>query len=300
MQPTSTIGRGIPFTPVPVVNWLYQTCALALTTIQRELGTTASFTTKGEFLHLTSEQPACGGVVCVMWGTELGCRRDQCMIAWDYDVDLAVFLSEGFDFASVWLKVKTHLESLGLRLIEHTPGVKYRICPERAVAWNEWKERYQLARLENPGFCRSKLSRIASQSRKKHEPLQHPNGANCVDIEVYHVHPGADVKIAGTQTLTVPTADLFPIVEGILGPLRVPLLRTPSLLNLEYGSLWRRQHMAKVIVPSGRSSMKAVSPMHVRRGVWPSVELKGCEALLGGYSGAGTEASDHDVPWRFL
>ena len=299
MRPTIAAVRGIPFTPQPVVDWLHQVLALASTVIQDLLGTSASFNSRGFFVDLRTGKPACGGMICAVWGTEMAARREQAMFAWDYDVDLAIFKTEDFEFGSLWRRAKEVLEPLGLRLIEHTKGFKYRICPLRALAFNDWKERYHLAQLENPGCARPKLLQLAGESRKRHEPLQSPNGTNCVDIEVYSVLPRAQITIVGTKKISVRPADVFPLVEGIFGPLRVPLPATPCILDAEYGSQWRHKPQAKVIAPSGRSSMVDV-PCGAKRCVWPSVQLFGCAPLLGGFFGAGMKKSDSDIPWRFL
>ena len=103
----------------------------------------------------------------------------------------------------------------------------------------------------------------------------------------------------GTSKIMAKPAALFPLVEGIFGPLRVPLPATPVLLDAEYGKKWRTERKAKVIHPSGRSSMVDV-PAGAKRGVWPSVELLHSSALLGGFSGAGMSKSPQDIQWRFL
>ena len=200
MRPTIEAVRRIPFAPQPVVDWLYQVSALALTGLQDLLGTGASFNRDGSFVDLKVGKPACGGMICVVWGTEMAARREQAMFAWDYDVDLAIFKTKDCEFGSLWRRAKEVLEPLGLRLIEHTKGFKYRICPLRALAFNDWKERYQRARLENPGCSRVQLIKLAAASRRRHEPLQSPNGANGVDIEVYSVLPRAPITIVGTKT----------------------------------------------------------------------------------------------------
>ena len=125
-------------------------------------------------------QPACGGMLCAFWGTEIGSRREQAMIAWDYDVDLAAFVTEDFDFASLWRQACEILTPLGLRCIEHDPDFKYRVCPEHALAHNDWRERYQLARLQNPQQPRTVLSRIAKDSKTRNEPLQFLRAHGCL------------------------------------------------------------------------------------------------------------------------
>lgn len=300
MRAVNAHGPFVPFTPQPVVNWLYQVLGKSLSVIQDLLGTSASFQRDGSFIDRESGSPACGGMVTVFWGTEIGARRDQAMIAWDYDVDLAAFLTPNFDFDSLWRKASDILEPLGLKVMCHTPGVKYRICPKHALAWDDWKERYQLANLENPNCGgRGPISHIASESKKQHEPLQSPSGTNCVDLEIYFVKPGSVMTIKGSNKIKASCAELFPIVEGVFGPLRVPLPATPKILDAEYGSRWRHARSAKVIGKAARSKYVDVTCAHTRRCVWPSIPLRGCSELLGGFYGAGLDSAEEDVEWRF-
>ena len=129
-----------------------------------------------------------------------------------------------------------------------------------------------------------------------------PNGCNCIDIEVYTVRPGEPISIRGSSKFKVPTEELFPIVEGMFGPLRVPLPRSPAVLTHEYGSLWRSAYRAKVINASGNAKHVDVDPTVTRRAVWPRVDFNSssCKSLLGGFVGAGTVKKPTDVPWRFF
>jgi hypothetical protein len=224
------------------------------------------------------------------------------MIAYDFDVDLAVFITPGFDFGGLWRRVTEKLSACGLRCIEYHPEKKFRISPEQPLVYSEWRERYQEARLENPGKGRACLSRIASQGAKAGNLIKNPNGSNCIDVEVYTVRPGAPVLIRGSETISVSTKDIFPIVEGCFGPLRIPLPRTPKILDAEYGGRWRQDRVCKVEVRREKTHDKSfkVDGQKVRRCVWPSVALTGCEPLLGGYCGAGLQPSKDDVPWRFF
>ena len=300
MRATCPGAVGIPFTPQPVVNWLYQTLGYAMTVLQDLLGKSARFSADGTLLHGTTSAPASGGQVCAMWGTELGSRRDQSMVAWDYDVDLAIFRTPCCNFGDLWHQAKAKLEPCGLHLTEYHKGFKFRIAPATPLAWHEWRERYQEARLKNPGVARPKLIQIAADGAKQKTNISNPCGANCVDVEVYEVHQGSDVVIKGTKNYTVSTCNLFPIVEGIFGPLRIPVPATCAVLDAEYGSKWRHNHVAKVIGKSSRSTNMQVQGSRVRRSVWPSVELVGCTSLLGGFCGTGYDAAHDDIPWRFI
>ena len=292
------------FTPQPVVNWLYQVLGVAQTVIQNLLldishSKACHFLSNGNFIDTQSGDPAVGGMLTAFWGTEIGARRDQAMIAWDYDVDLAAFITPGVDFDSLWRDASCILEQLGLRMFCHAAGFKYRICPKHPLAFNDYRERYQLAHLQNPRFTRSKIAHAASSSRKRCEPMQSPSGSNCLDLEVYTVTPMTDIIIKGSKKIKVPCSDIFPIVEGIFGPLRVPLPASPTILDAEYGSMWRLNRSAKMILKSGRSHFVDVTSANTRRCVWPSVQLHSCVELLGGFYGAGLDRSQDDVMWRF-
>ena len=85
-----------------MVNWLYQVLGIALSVLQELLGDQAAFTSGGQFVDRVNGSKACGGMVSTIWGTELGSRREQALIAWDYDVDLVAFITPSFDFGSLW------------------------------------------------------------------------------------------------------------------------------------------------------------------------------------------------------
>ena len=127
----------------------------------------------------------------------------------------------------------------------HDRDFKYRICPPQPLAYGDWRERYQGARVANPGITRAGLTKIASESRRRGKPIEAPSGSNCLDLEVYTVKPDHHLTIRGTKKIKVPCADVFPLVEGIFGPLRIPLPRTPCILDAEYGSLWRQTWTVK-------------------------------------------------------
>jgi len=305
MQPTAAPAQAMRFTPQPVVNWLYQALAYGIMTLQSQLGTHGRFNCEGHFLDETTGLPASGGQLCVVWGTEIGARRDQAVIAWDYDTDLAVFKTPDCDFSKVWLAVKQLLEPLGLQLLEHDPGYKFRIAPLQPVAFSYSQQRRHDARLQNPRASRPELMRKAAEARLCHEPMINPTGINCVDIEVHTVKAAGGatrkkVVMQGAQKkIALGPSSIFPIVEGILGPLRVPVPSTTDMLDAEYGKDWRTQRSMKVIASNCSSTMRRVSNS-ARSSAWPSVGLRDCQPLLGGFWGAGLEHSKDDVPWRFL
>ena len=53
-----------------------------------------SFESTGTLIDRETKEALSGGMVCGFWGTELGARRDQALIAWDYNADF-VFLRLG-------------------------------------------------------------------------------------------------------------------------------------------------------------------------------------------------------------
>jgi len=294
----------VPLTPQPVINWLYQVLAIALQTMQGFLGVEHRFNANGNYVSTTDEtlqSQTAGGQCCVFWGTELGSRRDQAMMSYDFDGDIAVFVTDSIVFQEAWEKTSKVLQPLGLRLIEHNKNFKYRITPTKPLAYHPWTEFRHEARLENPGLGRYALTKIAAAKRTSLSEPSNPSGANCIDVEVYVVKPAADIKIRGTQPFMVTTKQLFPIVEGIFGPLRVPVVRTTAVLDAEYTKSWRTKRVVKVVRPGARFQTIVLpedAGMLLR--VWPSIPLQQCETLLGGFVGAGLDKSRHDIPWRFL
>lgn len=98
----------------------------------------------------------------------------------------------------------------------------------------------------NPGITKSGLTKLASESRRRGKPIEAPSGSNVQDLEVYIVKPDHHLTIRGTKKIKAPCADVFPLVEGFFGPLRIPLPRTPCILAAEYGSLWRQTWTVKI------------------------------------------------------
>jgi hypothetical protein len=299
MKAEHASGAFVPFTPQPVVDWLYQVLGIALSVIQKLLGTNAAFDANGNFKDKDRGEKASGGMLTTFWGTELGTRRDQALVAWDYDVDLAAFITDDCDFDRLWRQAAEILEPFDLRLINHTRNLKYRICPKHALAYNVWKERYQLMNLENPGKGRSKLTQMASLSKARHEPLQSPNGSNCLDLEIYVVRPRAHIAIRGSATYKIPCSAIFPIAEGIFGPLRVPVPASSQILDFEYGRQWRHKRVVKAVQKSGKSVEIDISALNARRCAWPAVPLHSCSELLGGFYGVGLDRGSSDTQWRY-
>ena len=138
-----------------------------------------------------------------------------------------------------------------------------------------------------------------------------PIGPHFIDIGVTVVKPNKPVVIiegaASGATkkartgISVDPKKLFPIVEGFFGPLRIPLPRTSAVLDAEYGREWRTKYEVKVLgQKSGVGKYVTVLDPHFRLAIHPAVPLRGCPAYLGCFSGAGCDANETDVVWRWL
>ena len=278
-----------------VANWLYQAFVDVLTGFQTALDGGGAFDASGAYLTKAGA-PASGGEIVAWWGTEVGSRRDQSIIAWDYDVDFAVFVTPDMDVGSLWRRVSRVLRPLGLRATQHKK-FKFRVGPTKPIVWHEWRELYQETREQNMSLPRPRLIQTTASLWRRGQRAARPHGVNCGDIEVYVVRPDHDLRITeATKPFWAPTKSLFPIVEGALGPLRVPLPRTPIALDKEYGNRWRHTYVAKVIHGSGAREVTLTKGY--RRAVWPSAPLVRCERILGVYQAASTQAAKSDVPWR--
>ena len=102
----SIVQEGIPLSPAVLVNWLYQACADVVALLNRRLG-------DGQFDSNGFIQDGISGECALMWGSFLGAVRDHAMAAWDFDVDIAVFLAMGVDWATVWTPLTHHMSQLG-------------------------------------------------------------------------------------------------------------------------------------------------------------------------------------------
>ena len=147
--------------------------------------------------------------------------------------------------------------------------------------------------------------------KEKGDAPSHPIGPHFIDIGVKVVKPNEPVVIiegaASGATkkartgISVDPKKLFPIVEGFFGPLRIPLPRTSAVLDAEYGREWRTKYEVKVLgQKSGVGKYVTVLDPHFRRAIHPAVPLKGCPTYLGCFRGAGCDASETDVVWRWL
>ena len=288
-----TPGGDVMFMPPNIANWLYQGLADVIVTFQTALDGGGAFDASGKYLTKAGERVT-GGEIVGFWGTELGSRRDQAILAWDYDVDFAIFVTPDVDIDSLWRRASCVLKPLGMRCIQHK-SFKFRFTPTDPVAWFPWRELYQETREQNMHLPRPKLVQKAASLWRQGKRARHPHGGNCIDVEIYKVRPDRDVAIRETGEI-VKVDSLFPIIEGALGPLRIPLPRTPVCLDAEYGLHWREQYVVKV--PNGTGFKHVKLTNNFRRTIWPSQPLQRCEHLLGAYQVATTQLSTADVFWR--
>ena len=81
----------------------------------------------------------CAGVgeVLLWWGTHLGSVREQAMIAWDYDVDLVVFVAAGTDIDMIWGAVCQPFAAHGYNMCKDC-SFKFRVSPSDPLAWVRW------------------------------------------------------------------------------------------------------------------------------------------------------------------
>ena len=261
----------IGLTPFVVGNWLYQATVDVYTAFQNILGN-SRFTEKGII------QGTGTGEVVLWWGSHLGAARDQGLIAWDYDIDLAVFCKPSVAADVLWRSVRCVLQPLGYSLTQY--GNKFRVCPAKPLCWIPWKELYHQVREASPGATRPDIVRQTAKLWKAGKTAKHPHGCNCVDIEFYHVRPGAStIKVLGTKKFDVKVPDLFPTAIGVFGPLQLRTPRNTAVLKAEYGPTCLSARMCKVLSGGGRASWVQV-PANVRRVVWPCVCLARCQSLL--------------------
>ena len=261
-------GSILHLTPAPVVDWLYQAVVDIHVIVQRTFGV-ASFDAVG---NATAAGLA---DVTLFWGSFLGSLRDQALIAWDYDADLALWLAKNIseeDFSRLWACVSRQLELLGYRCSMHNPLRKLRVAPPVALAWAPYKELYQETRVQKGVHGKARpaiLQKTAGRWRRGERAID-PLGANCVDIDVYWL--GRDkIPIMGSKPFSVSSSDVFPTALGVFGPLLLPTPRTSKVLLKEYGSDCLRKRRAKIITKGGHfSEMHDVADGElVRRSAWP-------------------------------
>ena len=263
----AAVCQGIPLTPQFVVDWLYQALLDTIRVLESLMGD-ASYDAAG-----CARGPGSGEVV-LFWGSHLGSLRDQGLIAWDYDADVAVFC-HGCDFETTWNLAKVQLSRLGYICIKHSKQ-KFRVTPTKPAAWSPYKELLHETREQNRGLNRASLNQKAASRWRRGIRAKQPHGSNCIDIEIYEVSRDSDLKLLGSQTIQASCADIFPTAVGVFGPLRFAIPRTPRMLFEEYGEDCLQQSRVKIL-PSKKF---ADVPSCVRRVAWPACSLSNASSYV--------------------
>jgi hypothetical protein len=302
MTARTSDAAGIQWMPQEAANWLYQVVHYAVPLIQNLLGTGNAFDATGQYFD-SENRPACGGQIAAFWGTEIAMRRERALLAYDTDVDFQVFITPCCDFSAIWNLVKTALEPLGLVLSGPNEQQYYRISPKEPLTYNSWREWCHEARAGLGSMKRDRVLVDAKILKSKAAPPNQPIGCHFLDLNVVKVVPSEPILIRSTHETfhTLQPDQLFPIVEGFFGPLRMPLPATSAVLDAEYSVQWRHQravkHMAK---KSGVGKYTQLLEPHLLRSIHPSVPLHGCPSYVGCYSGASCDAKSTDISWRWL
>jgi len=208
------------------------------------------------------------------------------MIAWDYDADLALFLSSAVgddEFLTMWKAVSARLGTLSYRCIMHDPLKKLRVCPPTPLAWSPFKELYQETRERNTGETRVELVKKTSTLFKGGRRAQAPHGSNCIDIDVYRVREGKPLTCHGSAKFALPLDDLFPTALGVFGPLKLPRPRSSAPLLQEYGANCMKERLVKVIDSGGRAHCDKVlisRADEIRQTAWPTEPLRRLEGIM--------------------
>ena len=268
--PSGAGSAQILYTPYIVVNCLYQATVDTIVTFQTLLGDAL-------FDHEGSISSSSGGEIVLWWGTHLGSVRDQAMIAWDYDVDLAIFHAPNCNVDSLWRLGSEKLRAFGYVVAKH--GSKYRICPADPLAWAPYKELYQETR-EATTLPRSELMKAVAKKWKAGQRAKAPHGSNCVDVDVIAVEVGQSVSIPGSKNIShCSTEKLFPTADGVFGPLKLRVPRTSYVLTQEYGKKCLQERRIKTLSSNGAVNSKAVPmPSGWRHSVWPNKALLRCSS----------------------
>ena len=115
-------SAAIPMTPQFIVDWLYQAILDTVRVFETIMGT-ASYDASGVANSTGS------GEVLLFWGSHLGSLREQGLISWDYDADLAVF-HHSHDFDTIANLAKEQLAKMNYACTQHSTQ-KFRVAP-----WN--------------------------------------------------------------------------------------------------------------------------------------------------------------------
>ena len=270
---TSVYGSGsVPFTPQFVVDWLYQALLDTVRVLEGILGTVC-YDARG--------MPAVGGgwgQVVLFWGTHLGSLREQALIAWDYDVDLAVFY-HGKDFEYAWKLCKAQLGHMNYVCTQHSAH-KFRVAPPNPATWSPWRELYQETRENNPRLNRAELNKTTGSRWRQGVRAKQPHGSNCVDIEIYRVQPDTPLKLFGSKPIPSLPSNIFPTAVGVFGPLQFAIPRTPSMLLAEYGKDCLQRRKVKLKTKAGHTAVWGTVVENTRHAAWPAIPLRHAKEYL--------------------
>ena len=181
--PEKIVESGIELTPSIVVNWLYQATVEIHFDLLQMLGD-ERFNEKGQMCAQAlpgSTGSACLGEVSLMWGSDVGARRDQGMLAHDVDVDLAVFLKDGVHWAPIWKSLSTSLTHKGYRCTAGPDGIHFRVGPNEPIELHEWKELRNEIKAKCLGLSRTQINRKASPKYRQ-GLLQHSHMGSLISI----------------------------------------------------------------------------------------------------------------------
>ena len=95
-----------------------------------------------------------------------------------------------------------------------------------------------------------------------------------MDIDIYKVSTGKKIHIMGTKTFNVSPEAIFPFVDGVFGPVMLPIPRTSTVLKREYGSRCLEVRWIKLITKAGHIGKWILFDESVRRWAMPYLTLR--------------------------
>ena len=207
------------------------------------------------------------------------------MIAWDYDADLALFLSSAVGegtFLRLWGVVTAKLELLGYRCTMHGSMKHLRVSPLDPLAWSPYRELYHETKVKETGKNRMHLLKSTARQWRQGARASEPLGSNCVDIDIYKVSPSTRpfTITDGKISFSLKMDKVFPTAVGVFGPLMLPVPRSNAALVEMYGVNCLTTRKVKLQVGMG-TKMKDLTDKTIRRSAWPSMPLSrlGCIQL---------------------
>ena len=151
----------------------------------------------------------------IFWGTRLGSVREQAVIAWDYDGDMAIFLKPGVTFDSLSRRAVLALTKFGYRCTQRNSW-KYRVPPQKPMCWAPHKELYQEVLARGQSLNRAQIAKRASAPWNSGTQAARPHGSNSIDVEVCTVSTDS-LTIRGARPLNVKASGVFSNSHGVLG-----------------------------------------------------------------------------------